>query len=363
MTLLGNSCAQTLEQALRNAQYDKLREEQAAARAAGRCVGIGFATFIESAPGPTEGRKMAESSIARIEPDGTLSIFTTQAPHGQGHETTLAQIASDELGVPIENVRILHGDTANTPYAMIGTGGSRAATMASGAVLHATRQVKHRVLALAGEMLEVNPDYLMIEAGFIHPAGVPTVRLTLAEVAEKAYTAPEEFPEGIDTDLNVQATYEGGVGSWSDGTHLCHVEVDLESGRVNILRYLVVEDCGRMINPAVVEGQVRGGIAQGVGEVLYEWSAYDDDANYLAGTFMDYLLPTASEVPNIEIEHLELEPNEEVFYRGVGEGGLLVAPAAISNAIADALAPYGARFGDMYLPPARILELAGIISS
>jgi carbon-monoxide dehydrogenase large subunit len=142
---------------------------------------------------------------------------------------------------------------------------------------------------------------------------------------------------------------------------LCHVEIDLETGAVKILRYLVVEDCGRMINPAIVEGQVRGGVAQGVGEVLYEWSAYDDDANYLAGTFMDYLLPTATEVPLIEIVHLEKEPNEEVFYRGVGEGGLLVAPAAITNAIEDALLPYGARVRHQYLPPATILELAHVI--
>jgi carbon-monoxide dehydrogenase large subunit len=132
---------------------------------------------------------------------------------------------------------------------------------------------------------------------------------------------------------------------------------------VRFLRYLVVEDCGRMINPAIVEGQIRGGVAQGIGEVLYEWSAYDEDANYLAGTFMDYLLPTASEIPRIEIEHLENEPNEEVFYRGVGEGGLLIAPAAITNAIEDALAPFGATVTEQYLPPAKILELAKIISS
>jgi carbon-monoxide dehydrogenase large subunit len=188
------------------------------------------------------------------------------------------------------------------------------------------------------------------------------VHLTLAEVAARAYAKPVDVAtDELAESLTAVAAYDGGIGSWSAGTHFCHVEIDLQTGQVKILRYLVVEDCGRMINPAVVEGQVRGGVAQGVGEVLFEWSAYDDQANYMAGTFMDYLLPTASEVPRIDIEHLENEPNEEVFFRGVGEGGLLIAPAAITNAIEDALAPFGAQINDQYLPPAKILELAKVI--
>ena len=345
------------------ADYPRLRREQAAAREEGRCVGIGFATFLEAAPGPVNRAGGDERSVARIEPDGTLSIFTSQAPHGQGHETTLAQIASDEMGIALRDVHVYHGDTAVGPYAMIGTGGSRAATMASGSVLHSTRQVKEKVLAIAGEMLEVGPQDLRIDDGYVYPAGVPSIRVSLAEVADRAYQSPNDLPTEIDTSLEAEANYDGGIGSWSDGTHLCHVEIDLETGQVRFLRYLVVEDCGRMINPAIVEGQIRGGVAQGIGEVLYEWSAYDEDANYLAGTFMDYLLPTASEIPTIEIEHLENEPNEEVFYRGVGEGGLLIAPAAITNAIEDALSPFGATVTEQYLPPAKILELAKIISS
>jgi aerobic carbon-monoxide dehydrogenase large subunit len=212
-------------------------------------------------------------------------------------------------------------------------------------------------------LLEASPQDLLIEDGYIHPAGVPSVGISLAEVAYKVYSTPEELPEDSDTLLEVEALYEGGIGSWSTGTHFCHVEIPLETGEVKFLRYLVVEDCGRMINPAIVEGQVRGGVAQGVGEVLYEWSAYDDDGNYLASTFMDYLLPIASEIPRIHIEHLEKEPNEEVFFRGVGEGGLLVAPAAITNAIEDTLLPYGARVTHQYLPPSKILELAKVIGS
>ncbi|MBV9593394.1 MAG: molybdopterin-dependent oxidoreductase, partial [Actinobacteria bacterium] len=358
-TLLDNSCAASLDRVLERADYASLRKEQEAARAEGRCFGIGFGTFLEAAPGPTGNRPQKETSVARLEADGSLSVFTTQAPHGQSHETTLAQVASDEMGIPFDRVRIYHGDTSNTPYAMIGTGGSRAATMASGSVLQSTRAVKKKALAMAGELLEADPGDLVIEGGYIHPVGVPSVGVALAEVASRAYEQPDEFE--VDTELEAEETYDGGKGGWSDGTHLCVVELDLETGLVKILRYVVSEDCGRMVNPAVVEGQIRGGIAQGVGEVLYEWSAYDNEANYLAGSFMDYLVPTASEVPHIEIDHMEFEPNEEVSYRGVGEGGLLIAPAAITNAIEDALAPFGGTVNFQYLPPARILELADVI--
>ncbi|MBV9594778.1 MAG: xanthine dehydrogenase family protein [Actinobacteria bacterium] len=365
LTLLGNSCAESLERALEESDYKALRESQAAARAEGRCVGIGFATYIEAAPGPKNtragGRPMHEAAIARLEADGQLSIFTSQAPHGQGHETTLAQVAADEFGVPMESVRVHHGDTANTPWALVGTGGSRAATMATGAVLHSSRQLKAKVLEVAAEILEASPADLRITSGVIHPVGVPSVQLSLADVAAQAYLGTDEEIDESENVLEVEAAYDGGLGGWASGTHLCAVEIDLQTGRVDFDSYLVVEDCGRMINPAIVEGQVRGGVAQGVGEVLYEWSAYDDEANYLAASFMDYLLPTASEIPPIQIVHLENEPNEEVFFRGVGEGGLLVAPAAITNAIEDALAPYGARIRHQYLPPAAVLELAGVI--
>jgi carbon-monoxide dehydrogenase large subunit len=361
-TLLGTSSGQSLERALEIANYSRLRKEQTEARAEGRYTGIGFATFIEAAPGPRQrGPVGREQARVRVEPDGHLTVYTKQAPHGQSHETTLAQIASDEMGIPMSNVRVVHGDTNTAPFSLVGTGGSRAATMASGSVLQATREVKHKVLAIAAEMLEVSPEDLEIVNGVLHPVGVPSVELDLAAVARKAYLAPGSVPPGIDTLLEATAIYDGGLGGWSGGTHLCHVEIDPTTGHVRILRYVVVEDCGRMVNPAVVEGQIRGGVAQGIGEVLYEWAAYDDEANFMAGTFMDYLLPTAREIPVIEIDHLENEPNEEVSYRGVGEGGMLVAPAAVVNAIEDALAPFGARITEQYLPPSKILELTGVV--
>ncbi|HWE70095.1 MAG TPA: molybdopterin cofactor-binding domain-containing protein, partial [Acidimicrobiales bacterium] len=361
------SSRQSLERALELAGYETFRAEQAEARAAGRYLGVGFATFVESAPGPVDMRGGPfgnERARVRLEPDGHLLVVTAQAPHGQGHETTLAQIAADEMGVPFDHVRVRHGDTEVTPFSLIGTGGSRAATWASGAVLFTTRKVKEKVLAIAGEQLEISPEDLEIEDGVIRPRGVPQRTVPLAQIAQQAYLAPTSVPEGTDGVLEANEIYtgEGIAGSgWSGGTHLACVEVDIETGQVRNLRWIAVEDCGRIINPAIVEGQIRGGIAQGIGGVLYERSAYDDEAQPLAGTFMDYLVPTASEIPVIEIHHLETEPAGEVDFRGVGEAGAVVSPATLTNAIEDALAPFGARVKDQYLPPYRILELARVI--
>jgi carbon-monoxide dehydrogenase large subunit len=226
--------------------------------------------------------------------------------------------------------------------------------------------VKDKVLAIAGELLEISPEDLEIVDGVITARGAPQKTLPLAKIAMQATMAPDSLPAGTDHHLEAHETFkgEGVTGSgWSGGTHACTVEVDLDTGHVQILRYVVVEDCGRVINPAIVEGQIRGGVAQGIGGVLYEHAAYDEDGNFLAGTFMDYLLPTAAEIPVIEIEHLETDPDGELDFRGVGEGGAVVAPATLTNAIADALASFGACVTEQYLPPTRILELAGILPS
>jgi carbon-monoxide dehydrogenase large subunit len=371
LSVAGISSRQSLDRALELIGYDAFRRDQAAARAEGRHLGIGFATFIEAAPGPPEmrmggGMFGGEQAKVKLESDGHLLVITAQAPHGQSHETTLAQIAAEEMGVPFEHVKVVHGDTLVTPFSLVGTGGSRAATWASGAVLVTTRKVKEKVLAIAAEMLEISPEDLEIADGVIAPRGAPHKALPLAQIAMQATMAPNSLPAGTDHLLEAHETFrgEGITGSgWSGGTHACTVDVDLDTGRVQILRYVVAEDCGRVINPAVVEGQIRGGVAQGIGEVLYEHAAYDEDGNFLAGTFMDYLLPTAAEIPPIEIEHMETDPDGELGFRGVGEGGAVVAPATVTNAVADALAPFGARVSDQYLPPAKVLELAGVVST
>jgi carbon-monoxide dehydrogenase large subunit len=369
LSAAGISSRQALDRALEMAEYDSFRQRQAEARDAGRCLGIGFANFIEPAPGPPEMRARGgtwggDRAKVRLEPDGHLLVVTTQAPHGQSHETTLAQVAADEMGVPLDHVRVVHGDTQVTPLTLIGTGGSRAATWASGAVLLTTRKVKEKVLAIAAELLEISPDDLEINQGVIEARGVPQRSIPLADIAMRAVSAPRTLPAGSDPVLEAAEIFmgEGITGSgWSGGTHVCQVEIDLCTGAVHILRYCVVQDCGRIINPAVVEGQIRGGVAQGIGEVLYENAAYDEDGNFLASTFMDYLLPTSSEIPVIEIEHLETDPHGELGFRGVGEAGAVVSPAALTNAIEDALLPFGARVTDQYLPPAKILALAGIV--
>ena len=232
--------------------------------------------------------------------------------------------------------------------------------MGGGAVRGSSREVREKVVDHAAKMLEANAEDIEIVDGNIHVAGVPARGLTYAEVArDAAGPAASDDTEAIEA----RCDYEGaGDGGWSCATHACIVEVDLETGMVSIPRYVVVEDCGPIINPAIVDGQVRGGVAQGVGAVLYESSHYDDDANLQATTYMDYLIPTAMEIPHVEIHHMEtLSPGRENDFRGVGEGGMIGAPAALTNAIEDALRPFNARVTDQYLPPTKILELAGVI--
>jgi carbon-monoxide dehydrogenase large subunit len=256
---------------------------------------------------------------------------------------------------------VVYGDTRYTPFSLIGTGGSRSATMASGAVLYGTRHIKEAVLKIAAGMLEASPEDLQIEDAMISVKGAPQRAVPLGQVAMLCYMAPDHLPPGAEPVTEVDHDFDGDEGGWAQATHACWVSVDPDTGQVKIDRYLVVEDCGTMINPAIVEGQVRGGVAQGIGGVLYEHAAYDDDGQFLAGTFMDYLLPTTTEVPTIEIDHLETPPISPVNFRGVGEGGALVAPAALTNAIEDALAPLGVKVTEQYLPPARILQLIGAI--
>ncbi|HVC84066.1 MAG TPA: xanthine dehydrogenase family protein molybdopterin-binding subunit [Solirubrobacteraceae bacterium] len=358
-TIDGVSSLETLERAVELAGYEGFREEQRRARERGALLGVGFSTYIEPAPGPIDFFASAgshlppsERAIARLEPDGHLTVITAQAPHGQGHETTLAQVAATEFGIPLEHVRVVHGDTQLTPFLLIGTGGSRAATMASGAALHATRLVKQKVLAMAANMLEISPDDLEIVDAVVAPKGDPERGIPLAGIAMAAYFAT---PPGEDEGLRSSALYEQPAGGWSGGTHVCFVEVDPETGVVELLRYIVVEDCGDLINPAIVDGQIRGGVAQGIGIALLENALYDEDANFLAGTFMDYLMPTAMEIPTIEIEHVHGQGLAEVNSRGVGEGGTIAAPPAIANAVADALG--GVRVTALPLTPERVLDL------
>jgi len=222
--------------------------------------------------------------------------------------------------------------------------------------LHGARQLKAKVLDFASLLMEASARDLEITDGQVVVRGDPDSAIPVAEVARQA--ASGAFGADVDADLEVEASFDGGESGWSGGSHCAIVEVDAETGIVTVERYVAAEDCGALINPAIVDGQIRGGIAQGIGAVLLERSAYDQDGNYQSATFMDYLLPTACDVPRIEIEHLQTVPlDADVNFRGVGEGGMIVAPPTVVNAVEDALAPFGVRIYEQHLPPARILEL------
>src|ERR1700723_3029395 len=356
--LVGVTTIEALERVVQLVDLPAFRRRQAQARAQGRYLGIGLATFIEAAPGPRgpDGALGSESMRLRLEEDGIVALFTGQMPHGQSHQTTLAQIAADEFGVPFEQVRVVVGDSDVVPFGL--TGGSRSATMTGGVALHGARELKAKVLDFAAHLIEVSAQDLLITDGNVWVRGDPASAIAVSEVARQA--ASGQFGADVDAALEVEATYDGGEGGWSGGTHCAIVEVDAETGIVKVERYIAVEDCGALINPAVVEGQIRGGVAQGIGAVLLERSAYGEDGSFQSATFMDYLMPTACDVPRIEIEHLQTVPlDADVNFRGVGEGGMIVAPPTVVNAIEDALSPFGVRIYEQHLPPARILELIG----
>lgn len=361
---------ETLLDARRRIEYDAFRSEQAQARTHGRYLGIGFCNFIEPAPfmpsligaiGFMAAPRTPQEAHVRVEPDGTITLFTSQQPHGQGHETTLAQLIADEIGIGIERVRVVHGDTQVTPFNFVGTGGSRAATLASGAVMGAARQVRERILRVAATLWEIDVADLDIVDGEVVANGVPSRRLPMQMVGILAYTRPGLANDDGTLGIDEHHGYISYEGTWSQSTHCCVVEVDVETGHVRVLRFLVVEDCGEMINPAIVDGQVRGGVAQGISAVLFERSAYGADGAYLADSLSSYLIATANDIPHIEVVHHHSHPDDPVPFRGVGEGGAIGAPAALTNAIEDALVPFGARIREQYLPPHRILELCGII--
>jgi carbon-monoxide dehydrogenase large subunit len=265
---------------------------------------------------------------------------------------------ADELGVDFGQVRVLQGDTDVTPFGP-GTGGSRSTVILGTAVRHAAREVRERMFAIVAHQLEASPDDLLIADGRVHVAGTPTRGMTIAEIAHQAYSMPAGLPPGVPPGLEAQARWAPDSWvTWSNACHMCACEVDPTTGSVEILRYVVSEDCGVMINPNVVEGQIAGGVVQGIGGVLYEHMPYDDAGNPRAGTFVDYLLPTAAEAPEIEYDHIETPaPSNPGGHKGLGEGGAIAAPPAVVNAIADALAPLGVQVRSQPLGPADIVAL------
>jgi carbon-monoxide dehydrogenase large subunit len=351
------TAAATLEQAAEMIGYDRLREQQRAWRQEGRLIGIGVSLLAEPSA-MIFSTHSTDGAIVRVGISGQANVVTSSASHGQGTETTIAQVVADELGMDAARVRVVQGDTATAPFGP-GTGGSRSAVVVSGAAREAARQVRAKMLAIAARQLEVAPEDLEIVDGRIQVVGDPDAGTTVAHVARTAYTDLAALPPGQPPGLEAQARYvPQSPFTWSNACHICVCEVDAATGEVRILRYVVSEDCGVMINPSVVEGQIAGGVVQGIGGVLYEHMKYDQDGNPLATTFVDYLIPTAAEVPVIEYGHIETpSPTNPGGHKGLGEGGAIAAPPAVINAVADALAPLGVAISAQPLGPADVASL------
>ena len=335
-----------LDRALEVAGYSELRREQARARERGELLGIGLATYVElSAQG-------WESGAIRVEPSGRVTVLTGAVPHGQGHETAFAQLVADQLGVPIENVRVRYGDTAAVPVG-IGTFGSRSAALAGSALVVAAERVKQKALQVAAHLLEAAPEDLVYEGGRVFVRGAPGRAVTLEQVARAAYSRSPA--PGIEPGLEATAYFHAPQESYSFGAYVAVVKVDPETGVVRLEKMVAVDDCGQVINPLLVEGQIHGGLAQGIGQALLERVAYDEGGQLLTGSLMDYALPRADDLPAFTVDKTETPtPNNPLGVKGVGEAGTIGAPPAVVNAVVDALAPLGIRHLDMPLTPENV---------
>jgi carbon-monoxide dehydrogenase large subunit len=355
MTYDNVSPLETLEQALSILDYDAFRAEQAAARAERRYLGVGVSSYVEPST-PGYGYYSTEAATIRIEPSGKAVIYIAGGSSGNSIETTVIQLTADALGIAVDDVATIQGDTAVTGFGA-GAAGSRSGSMTAGAVRETTAILKERIAAIVAHRLEVSEDDIELAGGRASVRAEPERGMTIAEVAALAHSDPQKLPPGTPAGLEASARYTAEVRTvWVNATHVCTCEVDVKTGNVRLLRYIVSEDCGPMINPNVVEGQIAGGAVQGIGGVLLEHLAYDDDGNPITTTFMDYLLPTSTEIPMIEYGHIETPSPGPGGYKGVGEGGAIGAPPAVVNAIADALSPFGVRLTRLPLSPFEIVS-------
>jgi carbon-monoxide dehydrogenase large subunit len=352
-----------LERLLAAADYDALRRTQAELRRAGRCVGIGLACFLDlTGPGaqfygvggaPIAGQ---EGTTVRLEPSGAVTVLTGVTDQGQGTRTALAQIVADELGVPLEAITVVSGDTAMVPYGG-GTWASRGMPIGGSATLLAVRALRDRLRRVGAALMEAHEDDVELADGAVAVKGARDRALTLAALARAVHFRSNEL-RGVEPSVEATVHYTNPAAwTFTNGAHLAMVEIDVDTGRVRLLKYVAVDDCGRVVNPALVAGQVRGGVVQGIGGALMEHCVYDDAGQLLTATLMDYAVPTASDLPPIEVHHLETPaPGLAGGFKGAGEAGTAGAPAAILNAVNDALAPSGTMLTEQPLTPERVLR-------
>jgi carbon-monoxide dehydrogenase large subunit len=354
------SYKETLEMAVKAIDVPAFRKRQQQAREQGRHLGIGFATFSErtgygSPAFAARGMEITpgwETVIVTVDPSGFVEARIGSSPHGQGLRTTLAQIIADEIGVTPDLIKVVHGDTDTSPYGF-GTFASRSLVISGGASLIAARKMRAKLIKIASHLLEAAPGDIVLENGAATVAGTDR-SVTIAKMAREAYTQTHRFNGEIEPGLTESGTYDP-PGTFSNACHVAIVEVDTDTGKVTIESFLVAEDAGKIINPMIADGQVHGGIAQGIGNTLLEEIIYDESGGILTANLADYMPPTAREMPPIELHHMETPSTQSITKaKGLGEGGCIGAPAAIVNAINDALSPFGVQIDEIPATPQRI---------
>src|SRR5690242_4070037 len=351
----------TMRLAMDIAGYAELRAEQAAKRAGGELMGIGIAFFTEAVgAGPRKnmdilGLGMADGCELRVHPTGKAMLGLSVQTQGQGHETTFAQIVAEELGIPPEDIDVVHGDTDRTPFGL-GTYGSRSTPVSGAATAIVARKVRDKARIVASAMLEVAAEYLEWEKGRWFVKGDPQKGATIQDIAMGAHGSVE-LPEGVEGGLDSETVYNPPNLTFPFGAYICVVDIDPGTGKVTVRRFVAVDDCGTRINPMIIEGQVHGGLTDGVGMALMEVIQFDEEGNCLGGSLMDYLIPTALEVPDWETDFtVTPSPHHPIGAKGIGESATVGSPPAIVNAVCDALAPYGVRHVDMPCTPARVWD-------
>jgi carbon-monoxide dehydrogenase large subunit len=353
----------SLNRALEIFDYEACRRDQAERRERGdvRQLGIGFSTYVEMC-GLAPSRILAalrygaggwDTATIRCLPTGTVQVLIGTSPHGQSHVTTMAQIAAERLGVDFDAVEVLHGDTSIVPLGM-DTYGSRSLAVGGVALYHAADKVLGKARAIVAHQLEVAEEDLQLANGSFSVKGSPDRAMTVPEAALQAWTA-HNLPDGMEPGLEATYVFDPENFSWPSGTHIAVVEVDTETGAVDLVRYVAVDDVGVVINPQIVDGQVHGGIAQGIAQALWEEATYDEDGNLLQSSMLNYLVPSAAELPSFELDRTETDsPSNPLGVKGVGETGTIAAPAAVMNAVIDALSHFGITELDMPATPERV---------
>jgi len=356
--------APALDRALDMSDYKSFEKRRAEAKARGKYRGIGLSSYVEIcglAPSKANsalgvGWGGYESARIRVHPTGAVQVFTGTSPHGQGHETSWAQIAADAIGVTPNDIEVRHGDTFESPGMGVGTFGSRSLAVGGIAVHNAAQKIREKVIQIGAHLLEASPADIVVQGGKVFVKGVPEKAKAFGEISMAAYLA-SNLPEGMEPGLEATTYYDPPNFTFPFGTHVAEVEIDPDTGTIEIIRYSACDDCGRQINPMIVEGQLHGGITQGIGQALYETAVYDDNGQLLSGSMMEYHVPTAADVPAFALDHtVTLTKTNPLGVKGIGEAGTIASTPAMVNAVIDALSPLGIRHLDMPLTAEKVWQ-------